>query len=49
MNESGKGQYKEMLELKEEGNTFFRSGDYLKAAATYTKAIKAAADHGIEK
>ena len=23
--------------------------DYLKAAATYTKAIKAAADHGIEK
>ena len=49
VNESGKGQYKEMLELKEEGNTFFRSGDYLKAAATYTKAIKAAADHGIEK
>jgi len=48
VNESGKGQYKEMLELKEEGNTFFRSGDYLKAAATYTKAIKAAADHGIE-
>ena len=42
VNESGKGQYKEMLELKEEGNTFFRSGDYLKAAATYTKAIKAA-------
>lgn len=49
VNESGKGQYKEMLELKEDGNTFFRSGDYLKAAATYTKAIKAAADHGIEK
>ena len=48
VNESGKGQYKEMLELKEEGNTFFRSGDYLKAAATYTKAIKAAADHGID-
>jgi len=48
VNESGKGQYKEMLELKEEGNSFFRSGDYLKAAATYTKAIKAAADHGIE-
>ena len=26
VNESGKGQYKEMLELKEEGNTFFPLG-----------------------
>jgi tetratricopeptide (TPR) repeat protein len=27
-------------ELKEQGNTLFKEGDFLKAAAAYTKAIK---------
>jgi hypothetical protein len=26
--------------LKDEGNAFFRAGDYLKAAGAYTKALK---------
>ena len=30
--------------LKEAGNELFRQGDYLQAAATYTKAIKAQPD-----
>ena len=32
----------EVNERKEEGNALFRDGDFLKAAAAYTKAIKAA-------
>lgn len=27
-------------DLKEQGNTLFKEGDFLKAAAAYTKAIK---------
>jgi|AntAceMinimDraft_12_1070368.scaffolds.fasta_scaffold108408_1 tetratricopeptide (TPR) repeat protein len=27
--------------LKDQGNVFFKAGDYLKAAGAYTKAIKA--------
>lgn len=30
-----------MLDLKEQGNALYREGDYLKAAAAYSKAIKA--------
>jgi hypothetical protein len=30
--------------LKEEGNSLFKSGDYLRAAAKYTQAIKAEPD-----
>jgi len=29
-----------MLELKEQGNRLFKEGEYLHAAAAYTKAIK---------
>lgn len=29
-----------MLELKEQGNKLFKEGEYLHAAAAYTKAIK---------
>ena len=32
----------DVIEKKEQGNTFFRDDDFLKAAAAYTKAIKAA-------
>lgn len=28
------------VSLKDQGNTFFKSGNYLKAAALYTQAIK---------
>lgn len=31
----------EVTALKDEGNDFFRAGEYLKAAGSYTKAIKA--------
>ena len=31
----------ESAKLKEEGNAFYKAGEYLKAAAAYTKAIKA--------
>jgi hypothetical protein len=30
--------------LREQGNEAFRSGDFLKAAAAYTRAIKASPD-----
>ena len=30
----------ELAALKDEGNGFFRAGDFLKAAGAYTKAIK---------
>ena len=30
----------ELAALKDEGNGFFRAGDFLKAAGSYTKAIK---------
>ena len=30
----------ELATLKDEGNGFFRAGDFLKAAGAYTKAIK---------
>ena len=30
----------ELATMKDEGNEFFRSGEYLKAAGSYTKAIK---------
>lgn len=39
----------QVAELKEEGNAFFRGAEYLKAAAAYTKAIKAATKDGTEE
>ena len=33
--------------FKDEGNAFFKSGEYLKAAASYTKAIKAEPDNHV--
>ena len=30
----------DLTALKDEGNDFFRAGDFLKAAGAYTKAIK---------
>ena len=30
----------DLAALKDEGNDFFRAGDFLKAAGAYTKAIK---------
>ena len=30
----------EVAALKDEGNDYFRAGDFLKAAGSYTKAIK---------
>jgi tetratricopeptide (TPR) repeat protein len=29
-----------MIDLKEQGNALYKDGDYLKAAAAYSKAIK---------
>lgn len=39
----------ELALLKDEGNNFFRSGDFLKAAGSYTKAIKAAGKDAAER
>ena len=36
---SGKGGSEDMS-LKDKGNEFFKAGNYLKAAALYTQAIK---------
>ncbi|KAI8464222.1 MAG: hypothetical protein J3K34DRAFT_526386 [Monoraphidium minutum] len=36
-----------VCELREQGNAAFRSGDYLRAAAAYTKAIKAEPDSAV--
>ena len=33
----------DLAALKDEGNDYFRGGDFLKAASAYTKAIKARA------
>lgn len=33
-------EYLLMLDLKEQGNALYRDGDFLKAAAAYSKAIK---------
>ena len=34
-------------ELKAEGNAFYKQGKYLKAAASYSKAIKKDKDNGV--
>lgn len=36
----GESEVKKELSLKEQGNEFFKAGNYLKAAALYTQAIK---------
>jgi tetratricopeptide (TPR) repeat protein len=36
-----------MLDLKEQGNALYRDGDYLKAAAAYSKAIKQDPNHHV--
>ena len=33
--------HEDIAHVKDEGNTYFRAGDFLKAAGSYTKAIKA--------
>ena len=37
---SNEGNGKEEISLKDKGNEFFKAGNYLKAAALYTQAIK---------
>ena len=37
----------DLAQLKDEGNAHFRAGDFLKAAGSYTKAIKAGKRHSI--
>ena len=37
---SSRGSCAEEMSLKDQGNEFFKSGKYLKAAALYTQAIK---------
>merc|ERR1719390_258202 len=39
----------ELATMKDEGNEFFRSGEYLKAAGSYTKAIKNAGKDATER
>jgi|AntAceMinimDraft_1070359.scaffolds.fasta_scaffold25495_4 hypothetical protein len=36
-------------DFKEEGNKYFRTAEYLKAAAAYTKAIKLAGKDGSDE
>lgn len=36
----GDSEGKKETSLKDQGNEFFKSGNYLKAAALYTQAIK---------
>lgn len=40
MAEAGLVSVEEGLSLKDKGNEFFKAGNYLKAAAIYTQAIK---------
>lgn len=40
MTEAGPDSKEEEMSLKDKGNEFFKAGNYLKAAALYTQAIK---------
>ena len=41
--------HEDIAHVKDEGNTYFRAGDFLKAAGSYTKAIKAGGKEAAER